>query len=111
MPRFLVLYRSSVSAQEQMASATPEQMKSGMDAWMAWAGQAGSALTDLGAPLKGTRHLEGGAESGSTSDVSGYSLIEAASTDAATALLQGHPHLNVDGNSIELLELMAMPGA
>jgi hypothetical protein len=37
MPKFLVLYRSNVSAAEQMSSGTPEQMKAGMDAWMAWA--------------------------------------------------------------------------
>ena len=51
MSKYLVLYRSPTSAREQMANATPEQAKAGMDAWMAWAGKAGSAVVDLGAPL------------------------------------------------------------
>jgi hypothetical protein len=37
MSKFLVLYRSSVSAREQMANATPEQAQAGMQAWQAWA--------------------------------------------------------------------------
>src|SRR5215469_4044535 len=44
MTKFLVLYHSTTSVQEQMASATPEQMKAGMDAWMAWDKKAGSAV-------------------------------------------------------------------
>jgi hypothetical protein len=32
MKRFLVLYQSATSAEEQMARATPEQAKAGMDA-------------------------------------------------------------------------------
>jgi hypothetical protein len=34
MKKFLVLYRAPISAREQMAKATPEQAKAGMDAWM-----------------------------------------------------------------------------
>ena len=36
MKKFLVLYRSSVSAAEQMAAATPEQAQAGMDAGRRW---------------------------------------------------------------------------
>jgi len=32
MPKFLVLYRSQVSAAAQMAEATPEQAQAGMEA-------------------------------------------------------------------------------
>jgi hypothetical protein len=76
--RFLVLYHSSTSAREQMANATPEQAKAGMDAWMSWAGRA--------------------------------SILEADSAEAAASVLDGHPHLQQPGNSIELLGFMAMPG-
>lgn len=48
MTKFLVLYCSSTSAQEQMANATSEQMQAGMQEWMNWAGKAGSAVVDLG---------------------------------------------------------------
>lgn len=32
MPKFLILYRSSVGAREQMAGASPEQVEAGMTA-------------------------------------------------------------------------------
>src|SRR4051794_41969849 len=51
MAKFMVLYRSSASASEQMAAGTPEQAQAGMEAWMKWAGSTGSALLDLGSPL------------------------------------------------------------
>ena len=51
MARFLVLYRAPVSAREQMANVTPEQAQAGMDLWREWAGRAGDAIVDLGAPL------------------------------------------------------------
>src|ERR1700736_423637 len=40
LKRFLVLYNSAVPASEQMASATPEQAKVGMEAWMTWVQKA-----------------------------------------------------------------------
>jgi hypothetical protein len=36
MKKFIALYLAPTSALEQMKKATPEQMKAGMDAWMAW---------------------------------------------------------------------------
>jgi hypothetical protein len=110
MPRFLVLYRSPMSPREMMANASPEEMKAGMDAWMGWARDAGSAVADLGAPLDASGHLGEPASSG-TDNVVGYSFLEADSADAAAAILKPHPHLGVDGNSIDVLGLLDMPGA
>jgi hypothetical protein len=96
--KFLVLYRSPVSAREQMANATPEQAQAGMQAWQAWAESAGSAIVDLGAPLDG----EG--------DVTGFSVLQADSRDSLDGLLVDHPHRHTPGASIEVLEFMALPG-
>ena len=43
MKRFIVLYKSDESV-EAMMNVPPEQAQAGMDAWMAWAGKAGSAI-------------------------------------------------------------------
>ena len=92
-----------------MANATPEQMQAGLDAWMAWAKEAGDAVVDLGAPLGDVRRVGGG--SASEGYVSGFSIIEADSGDAAVALLNDHPHLHTPGgNSIEVLEFLQLPG-
>jgi len=110
MGKFLVLYNSQMSAAEVMANATPEEAKAGMDAWMAWAGQAGDAVVDLGVPLGDSRHLEGGSAADGSNPASGYSILEADSLDAAAGLVKDHPHLTVPGNTIDVLEFLPMPG-
>ncbi|HXJ62288.1 MAG TPA: hypothetical protein VNN79_00905 [Actinomycetota bacterium] len=110
MAKFLVLYNSPMSASEVMANASPEEAKAGMDAWMAWAQQARDAVLDLGVPLEARTHLEPGSTSDSASQASGYSILQADSVDAATSLLAEHPHLTVPGNTIDVLELLSMPG-
>jgi hypothetical protein len=107
MTKFMVLYRSSASARDQMASATPEQMKAGMEAWMQWTGKAGEAVVDLGAPLAPAAHVGPGSGAG---EISGYSIMQADSAEALGGVLDGHPHLSMTGNSIEVLEMLSMPG-
>lgn len=41
--------------------------------------------------------------------MTGFSILQADSTDALNALLDGHPHLTW-GGSVEVLEFLAMPG-
>ena len=110
MKRFLVLYQSATSAEDQMARATPEEAKAGMDAWMAWAGKADSAIVELGAPLGAGRHVESGATSNGQTQVRGYSILQGASIDEIVRVVDGHPHLMMPGGSIEVLEALAMPG-
>ena len=103
--KFMILYRAQTSTREQMANATPEQMQAGLEAWRIWATKVGYALTDLGAPFAHTTHV---GPSAATTDVCGYSLLEAGSADEVGTLLDGHPHLTVPGASIEVLEVIPM---
>lgn len=107
MKKFLVLYRSPRSAREQMAGATPEQAKAGMEMWMAWGQRAAGAIADMGAPCDAAFTVGGAAPAG---HIGGYSLLQGESVDAVKKALDGHPHLAMPGNSIEVLELLAMPG-
>ena len=108
MAKFIILYRATTSAREQMAGATPEQMKAGMDAWMTWAGKAGDAVVDLGTPLGYSTHVGSMASAGD--DVCGYSILQASSAQDITNILDGHPHLEMPGSSIDVLEQLSMPG-
>src|SRR5271167_2402416 len=94
MKRFLVLYKASPQAFEQMMkSSTPEQQKAGMAAWMAWSQKAGTSLVDMGAPLgKSLRVAKGGAASPVANDLGGYSLMQAESKEALAATMKEHPH-------------------
>ncbi len=109
MNKFMVLYRSDVSAADQMAGASAEQAQAGMDAWMAWAGKAGEAIVDLGAPLAEAAYIGPGSAGGASGHVTGFSILQAESADAVRSVLDGHPHLEM-GGSIEVLEFLSIPG-
>jgi hypothetical protein len=104
MSKFMILYRSPVSAREQLASATPEQQQAGMEAWRVWAEKTDYAIADLGAPLAHTTHV--GPGTAAADSVTGYSILNAGSADEVGTLLNGHPHLTMPGASIEVLELI-----
>jgi len=101
---YLVLYRSKLTAAEQMAQGTPEQAQAGMEAWTAWAARAGDAVVDLGTPLQ---VVDSGGDTGDP--VGGYSILQAESNDALAKVLDGHPH-TATGGTIETLEVLAVPG-
>ncbi len=110
MKKFLVLYQSSVSAADQMKSATPEQAKAGMEAWMGWAGRAGGGIVDMGSPVMPIASVTGSGQSLATAKVGGFSILQAESKDALLGLLKNHPHFMAPGGSIEVLEFLPMPG-
>ncbi|MDJ0334960.1 hypothetical protein QMG83_06960 [Salinibacterium sp. G-O1] len=111
MTKYLFIYHAPMSP----ADATPPNdadMQEVMGQWMSWAGEAGEHLADFGTPLaNGVRVSPGGATEPSTREVSGYSMIEAASMDEALSLAKNHPHLNMPGGcEIEVHEAQAVPG-
>ena len=111
MKKFLVLYKAPTSAFEQMKNTTPEQQKAGMDAWMAWSKKAASSIVDMGAPLgKSLRVTKGGGASPTTNDLGGDSVLQAESKEALAETMKGHPHFMMPDGSIEIVELMPIPG-
>ena len=98
MSQFLVLYRSTASAREQMANVTPEQAQAGMEAWETWAENAGPAVVDLGAPLEGD------------GDITGFSILRAHSRGAVEELLADPPHRHSPGATMDVLEFLPLPG-
>jgi hypothetical protein len=108
--KFVFVYH----APQPPADATPashEEMEKVMQGWNDWAARVGSGMVDFGSPLDhGTRVTPDGT-SASDRQVVGYSIIEASDMDAALALAQGHPHLNMPGGcEIEVHEAQPVPG-
>ncbi len=111
MKNFIVIYHASEEASKQMANATPEEMKAGMEPWMAWAASCGDGLVDMGSPLGGGQKVSDSGSSPSDREVVGYSILQAEDMNSAVALLEGHPHLGwAEGCEIEVHETLAMPG-
>jgi hypothetical protein len=61
--------------------------------------RAGSAIVDGGAPL-----------TGGNGTVSGYSILQAESSEALADVLDGHPHTTHGGGTIETYEFLPVPG-
>ena len=110
MPRYVVTYHTPATAMEKMKDSTPEDMKKGMEMWMAWAGECGDGLVDMGTPLGGGQKVTASGISPSANGVVGYSVLQAEDMEGALAMLKGHPHLGWDaGCEIEVHESLPMP--
>ncbi len=98
MPTFVLTYRSPAGY-----APTPDTVAE----WWAWFDSMGDQLVELGKPAVRTTTV--GNCSSETTELGGYSLIDADDLDAAVALAKGCPHLNRDGG-VEVGEL-GEPGA
>jgi hypothetical protein len=112
MAKFMVVYHAPESAREMMANLTPEQAKAGMDLWGAWMEKNKDSITDLGAPLAGSKRVRSDSVSDArNSTVSGYTLLQADSPEAVVQIVKDHPHFHTPGDaSIEVFEVLAIPG-
>ena len=112
MKKFLVLYMAKTAAFEKMMkNSTPEQQKKGMDAWMKWIGDHKASLVDGGAPLGKTKRVDTKGASDTKNEIGGYSIVQADTANAAAKLFgKDHPHLQMAGAWVEIVEIMPIPG-
>ena len=112
MKKFLVLYMASAADfDKMMKDSTPEQQKAGMDGWMKWMDANKASFVDGGAPLGKTMRVDAKGATDVRNDVGGYSIVQAASADAAAKMFgKDMPHLQMmPGAWIEIVEIMPMP--
>jgi hypothetical protein len=110
--KFMVLYMASEAEFEKMMkTSTPEQQKKGMEAWMKWMNEHKASLVDGGAPLGKTKRVDANGASNTKNQIGGYSVVQAETHDAATKMFgKEHPHLQVPGTWVEIVEIMPVPG-
>ncbi len=100
MARFLVTYHGSGMPDD------PELMEQAKQGFLAWVGQAGSAIVDPGAPLQMVRQVSSGSPE-TPVEIGGYSIIEADDADAAAAVLQSHPYV-ARGGTLQVNQVLAV---
>jgi hypothetical protein len=90
---------------------TPEQPSPEvMDRWMAWFGELGEAVVDMGAPFGAAATItsDGTPSPGGGSDpANGYTVIEAGNLHDAVVMAKGCPGLS-GGGSVRVYEAMQM---
>ena len=111
MKKFMALYMASgPEFEKMMKNSTPEQRKKGMDAWMKWMNANETSIVEGGAPLGKTKRVDSNGASNTKNEVGGYSIVQAESHDAATKIFgKDHPHLQMPGAWIEIMEIMPLP--
>ena len=108
MSKYIMIYSGPASDVSEMTEA---QGKAVMEKWGAWMGKVGGAIVDVGSPFgPGTSVVDDGSARRSA-ELSGYSIVEAASLEAAKALTDGHPFLSEGKGkyAIEVFELVPVP--
>ena len=101
MKKFLLVVYGAVAESEAQRSA-------GMGEMAAWYGSLGSALVDPGAPFVGGRTVtDDGVGDAIGPNATGYSMLQADSMEAATALVQGCPLLK-HGRMLTVFETLPM---
>ena len=89
---------------------TPEEGAKVMAAWGAWIEKNAAALGDGGAPVGDSKTVNPGGgvtDDGGSNPLSGYSICEAASMDAALEIAKGCPILDA-GGTVEVAPHMEM---
>lgn len=108
MSRYMLIYNGKATDPSQMS---PEDAAKVMEGWGTWMGTVGAALVDVGTPFgQGTSIVDDGS-SADAIELSGYSIVEAGSLDAARELATSHPFLS-EGNgnyAVEVYEMLPVP--
>ncbi len=104
MARFMFVYHGG------KAPESPEEGAKVMEAWNAWYSDMGSAVVDGGGPAGLSKTVEnaGIADNGGANPVSGLTIVEAASQDAACEMAKGCPMVADGSGSVEVAEILVM---
>jgi len=103
MPQYLITYLG------RNQPSTPEEGKQHFEKYKAWLASLGDSAISPANPLKNTNTVnpDGSVTAGSTTTMSGYTIVEADSIDDALAMAKACPFLDI-GGSLEVSELMQM---
>jgi hypothetical protein len=112
MKKFLALYMADAAEMaDMMKNSTPEQRKQGMGAWMKWMEDHKASLVDRGAPVGKTKRVDANGVKDAKNDVCGYSIVQASSADEAAKIFgKDQPHLQMPSGSVEIIEILEVPG-
>lgn len=105
MPQYAIVY---VGGNQP---SSPEEGKQHFAKYMEWLNSLGDAAVSPANPLKDTCTVnpDGSVSNGGSTTISGYTIIQTESMDAAVTIAKACPFLDI-GGSLEVSELVEMPG-
>ena len=104
MTQFVIVYLGG----DQPSS--PEEGKQHFVKYMEWLSALGDSVVSPANPIKNTSTVnpDGTVSTGGTTTMSGYTIVEADSMEAALEIAKACPFLDI-GGSLEVSELIQMP--
>jgi hypothetical protein len=81
-----------------------------MGEWEVWMKKNMASFADSGGPVGKTKQAAASGATDIRNDIGGYSIVQAESHEAAVALFADSPHLTMPGATVEVMEIMPMPG-
>jgi hypothetical protein len=114
MKRFMAVYTGSPDGRARWENLSEDERnkrtKAGMDAWMAWGEKNKAVIVENGGPLGKTKRVNRDGIADISNALAGYTVVEAASHDAAAKLFEGHPHFTIfPGDGVEIMEVLPIP--
>ena len=105
MPQYVIVYLGGDQP------SNPEEGKQHFAEYREWLFSLGDSAVSPANPFKNTSTVnsDGSVTTGSTTSMSGFTIIEADSMDAALSIAKACPFLDI-GGSLEVSELIQMPG-
>ncbi len=117
MKRFVAVYVGThdAHARAQWDQLDPAERaareKAGMEAWMKWGATHAAAIVDDGSPLGKTKRASRDGITDTRNAITGYTIVEAESHEAAARMFSDHPHFAIfPGDSVEIMECLPVPG-
>ena len=110
MKKFMALYMAPAASIEQMRAMPSEETREIMEAWTDWGEAYAGHVVTMGSPLGSTLRVTAGGTSDTHNEVTGYSIVEGESREDVAKIFDGHPHLEIAGASIDIMECVTLPG-
>jgi len=113
MKKFFVLYKAPTEEFQKVvegANSSPEEAQKGMKEWTDWMTAHSSEIIDNGNPVGKTKEVKRTTIKDIKNEVGGYSIVQADSHEQAAKLFSDNPHFSIPRATIEVMEIVQMPG-
>ena len=116
MKKFLAIYTGSANAMSEWNSLPEDELKKrqaeGVKAWHQWNESHKESIVEIGAPLGRTKSVSRGGVADVRNNMTGFTVVQAESHEAAARLFEKHPHfMAFPGEAIEIMECLPIPSA
>jgi hypothetical protein len=116
MKRYLAVFTGAPDGMARWQALSEAERKQreaqGIAAWNKWGVDHAASIVDMGGPLGRTKRVSKDGITDVRNNLAGFTVLTAASQEAAAALFRDHPHFTIfPGDGVEIMEVLPVPGS